>query len=218
MGRTKTSGRLPAECDWLPHFIEPAGRLCWAQIFGNDHAVEVEIGSGKGLFLVTAAMQQPGRNFFGIEIARKFAQFTAGRLARCSLRNARVARADARVVFREWLEPGSVAAVHIYFPDPWWKRRHKKRRIFTETLVHQIACALVPGGELHVASDVEEYFLQMQTLITADTAFQSIESTKSCDPEQSDLTNFERKYRRVGRPIWRADYRLNQANSKLLGQ
>ena len=211
MSRTKTSGRLPPECDWHSYFLEPTGPLAWREIFGNDHAVEVEIGSGKGLFLVSAAMQTPGRNFFGVEIARKFAQFAAGRLAQNSLQNARIARVDARLVFGEWLEAGSVAAVHVYFPDPWWKRRHKKRRIFTQELVSQIARAIIPDGELRVASDVEEYFRQMQTLTVAQGAFQSIELALDPEPHDNYLTNFERKYRRVGKPIWYAAYRRTDA-------
>jgi tRNA (guanine-N7-)-methyltransferase len=205
MSRTKTSGRVPKDCEWQSYFIEPAGPLRWAELFGNDHPVEVEIGSGKGLFLISAAMQTPSRNFLGIEIACKFAQFTAGRLAQYSLSNARIARVDARLVFAELLDAASVASVHIYFPDPWWKRRHKKRRLFTDSLVHQIARALTPGGQLRIASDVEEYFLQMQALIAARAVFQTIHDVEL---EENRLTNFERKYRLAGKPIWRCNYRL----------
>jgi tRNA (guanine-N7-)-methyltransferase len=209
MGRTKTSTvRLPPESEWRPYMIEPTGPLSWPQLFLNDRAVEVEIGSGKGLFLISAATLNPRRNFVGIEIARKFAEFSAGRLAEKSVANARILCGDARRVFSEWLVPASVAAVHVYFPDPWWKRRHRKRRIFNAGMVATIATALAPGGALHVASDVEPYFREIQAFIAAYGAFRPMEPPPPHDAADGveSLTNFERKYRRVGKPIWRGDY------------
>jgi tRNA (guanine-N7-)-methyltransferase len=212
MGRTKTSSLgLSSESEWKPYWLQPTERLNWIELFGNENAVEVEVGSGKGLFLVSAALRVPGRNFLGIEVSRKFAVFTANRLAQHSLRNARVAQADARRVLAEWIAPASIAAVHIYFPDPWWKRRHRKRRIVTDSLVSHIAHALVPGGELRVASDVEQYFGEIQETIAAHGQFHPLEMPVPHDAEHDVdyLSNFERKYRRAGKPIWRANYRLS---------
>ena len=209
MGRTKTSsGRLPREDELQPYLLEPTGPISWQDLFGNDHPVEVEVGSGKGLFLISAATQFPKRNFFGIEIARKFARFTAGRLAKRSLANARIAQADARRVLTEWLPVASVAALHVYFPDTWWKRRHKKRRIFTESFVTQISRVLVPHGELHVASDVEEYFREIEQLLNRHAAFSRAESARARHAEHDldYLTNFERKYRKVGKLIYRSHF------------
>ncbi len=210
MGSTKTSsGRLPPEHELQPYLLEPTGPISWQNLFGNENPVEIEVGSGKGLFLISAATQFPRRNFFGIEIARKFARFTAGRLAKRSLSNARIAYADARRVLTEWVPDSSVAAVHVYFPDPWWKRRHKKRRIFTESFVSHIIRVLAPQGELRVASDVEEYFRRIETVIASHTGLTRLESPMECDPAHdfNYLTNFERKYRKAGKPIWRANYR-----------
>jgi tRNA (guanine-N7-)-methyltransferase len=109
----------------------------------------------------------------------------------------------------------SLRAVHVYFPDPWWKKRHKKRRVFTDELVAQIARSLQPGGELRVASDVEEYFRLIQHLIAARPSIQEQAVSELSVPQHSRdyLTNFERKYRLEGRPIFRAHYRLERPGS-----
>ena len=98
--------------------------------------------------------------------------------------------------------------MHVYFPDPWWKKRHKKRRVFTDALVAQVERVLQPGGELHVASDVEEYFTLIRELIAASPRFRERPVPEPKDPEHEldYLTNFERKYRLEGRPIYRAIY------------
>ncbi|MEX0613133.1 MAG: methyltransferase domain-containing protein, partial [Pirellulales bacterium] len=100
-----------------------------AVLFGRVAPLEVEVGSGKGLFLQTAAAAMPERNFLGIEIAPKYARFAAARLARQALTNAVVIHGDAQRLFAELLPEDSLSAVHVYFPDPWWKKRHHKRRV-----------------------------------------------------------------------------------------
>src|SRR4051812_3618280 len=116
-----------------------APRLAWGSIFGNQAPVEIEVGFGKGLFLLTASQERPEVNFFGIEIERKYQLSTANRIAKRHLHNVRLACTDARLFLRDWVEPGSVTAVHVYFPDPWWKKRHHKRRLFTAEFA--AACA-----------------------------------------------------------------------------
>src|SRR5262249_8729343 len=124
--------------------------------------VEVEVGFGKGLFLLTEATARPGVNFVGVEIERKYQLFAATRTAKRGLRNVRLACGDARAFLRERVPDASVAAVHGSFPAPRWKRRHHKRRVFTEDFARQCVRVLSPGGRLHLATDVGDYF----TLIT----------------------------------------------------
>jgi tRNA (guanine-N7-)-methyltransferase len=209
MARTKTSSiRLSPDDQLQPYLLEPTGPLSWPDIFSNDHPVEVEVGCGKGLFLVSAAGNCPRCNFFGIEIAHKFARFTAAQLARHSLINARVAKADAQRVLTEWITDASVAVVHVYFPDPWWKRRHRKRRIFTDSFLIQVVRVLVPGGQLRFATDVSDYFDEILRRIESQPALIAAELPDE-HPPQHDLdylTNFERKYRKVGKPVYRAGY------------
>ena len=116
------------------------------------------MGSGKGLFLRTAAAARPEVDFLGIEVAQKYAQFAAAALAKAGLQNALVAGGDALRIFYELIPDDSLAAIHVYFPDPWWKKRHKKRRVMRESFVRDAERTLRPGGSLHFWTDVEEYF------------------------------------------------------------
>ena len=189
-----------------PLYLEPTGLLHWPAVFGNTQPVEVEVGCGKGLFLILAATQRPDRDFFGIELSRKYALFAADRVARRCLQNVRVARADGRQVLAHWVPDASVCVLHVYFPDPWWKRRHQKRRLFTEEFVGHAARILTPGGELRVATDVEEYFQVMRRLVEQHHSFALLELPPERQPEHDldYLTNFERKYRQAGKSIFRA--------------
>jgi tRNA (guanine-N7-)-methyltransferase len=177
-----------------------------AAIFGNDHPVELEIGSGKGLFLASAGAGRPGHNFLGIELSRKYARLAAERVIKRGLANVRVWPGDACTVLTRQIPDAGVRAVHVYFPDPWWKQRHKKRRVFTETLVAAIVRSLEPNGELHVATDVEEYFDVIRSLIDAEPRLGAMPPPPVREPEHNldYLTNFERKFRLEGRPIFRA--------------
>jgi tRNA (guanine-N7-)-methyltransferase len=177
--------------------------VTWSHVFGNDAPVEIEVGFGKGLFLLTASQQRPDVNFLGIEIERKYQLFTANRLAKRNLHNVRLAYGDAREFLKAKVPAGSVQAVHVFFPDPWWKKRHHKRRLFTADFAAACARVLQDSGRLHVMSDVEEYF----EIITGLLGTQTRLTRQSNADLQSDFrTNFERKYRLAGKPIYGASY------------
>src|SRR5262245_66388009 len=111
----------------FPHGETP---VAWTSVFGNDHPVELEIGSGKGLFLANAAAARPRHNFLGVEMSRKYAQRAIERVAGLRRINVRVVVGDARQFVARFVPTSSLRAVHVYFPDPGWKARHKKRRVF----------------------------------------------------------------------------------------
>ena len=144
--------RLPVE-ELATYLVEVDGSrapavIDWHDLFGNANPVEIEVGFGKGLFLVNSAQARPQTNFLGIEIERKYTLFTATRLAKRSLRNAKVAAFDARGFLESHVTAESVSAMHVYFPDPWWKNRHRKRRLFTEAFAGACAPRACPGGVL----------------------------------------------------------------------
>lgn len=177
-----------------------------ALLFGREAPLEVEVGTGKGLFLRTAAAEARDRDFLGIEISQKYARFAAAKLAEKCRPNACIVYGDAQRVFREVLAGESVWVVHVYFPDPWWKKRHLRRRIWSESFARDVERVLAPGGTLHFWTDVESYFQQVRTLLA--------EHTKLAGPldvaEQSpahDLdyrTHYERRTRLEQLPVFRA--------------
>jgi tRNA (guanine-N7-)-methyltransferase len=179
------------------------------RLFGRRAPLEVEVGSGKGLFLRSAAAERPDVDFLGIEIARKYARFAAAALAKRSLTNAIVVVADAARVFRELLPDESLAAVHVYFPDPWWKKRHKKRRLMRESFVRDAERTLRPGARLHFWTDVEEYFHTTLDLLARHTHLDGPhEVPESLAEHDLDFrTHFERRMRLDGEPVYRAEFR-----------
>jgi tRNA (guanine-N7-)-methyltransferase len=218
-------GRLPTETlerylldvphprtppDLLRQRLAESAAVCLdgAQLFGNDCPVEIEVGFGKGLFLLNESRRCPNTNFLGIEIERKYVLLTADRLARRETANVRLACTDALWLLRDRIAAESVAAVHVYFPDPWWKKRHRKRRLFTLEFAQQCVRVLQPSGRLHFVSDVAEYFAETQEMLRGLAALRPIPWPEPLDAkdELDYLTNFERKYRKEGRPIYRAMY------------
>jgi tRNA (guanine-N7-)-methyltransferase len=177
--------------------------LDWAAIYGDDRPIEIEIGSGKGTFLVAAARDRPDTNFLSIEWARSYAEHVRDRVRRHGLRNVRVVRADAARFLDDRVPPASVSALHLYFPDPWPKKRHHKRRLVTPTFVATVAEVLAPGGELRFATDHAEYFAEARLHFEADPRLEPVPVVE----DAAFLTNYERKYRAEGRPIHRARYR-----------
>jgi tRNA (guanine-N7-)-methyltransferase len=176
--------------------------LSWPTLFGNDHPVEIEVGFGKGRFLIESAQARPAIDFLGIEIERKYAMETAARVSNRSLGNVRVTCTEALWFFRTYVPGRSVAAVHVYFPDPWWKRKHKKRKLFTADFARETARILRTDGVLHFATDVAEYYEQTLAMLREQGLF--VENPGGEDA--AIATNFEAKYRLEGRPIHRTRF------------
>jgi tRNA (guanine-N7-)-methyltransferase len=187
--------------------------LDWSAIFSNDHPVEIEVGFGKGLFLVSAGLARPKVNFLGVEIVRKYQLFTATRLAKRGLKNVQVACTDARLFLRDRVADHSVQGVHVYFPDPWWKKRHQKRRVFTAEFVAQCVRILRPGGILHAATDVEDYAHLITGLVAFQPLLRLLPAPEANIPSHDldYLTNFERKFRKQGKPIYRLRYERSES-------
>ena len=213
----RASRRLPLEAlaPYLldvphPRFLRPDSPslalgppIDWRALFGNEHPVEIEVGFGKGLFLLTQGEARPATNFLGIEIERKYTLLTATRIAQRALQNVKVVCTEARWFLKERVAAASVAAIHVYFPDPWWKTRHRKRKLFTRDFAEGCARVLQAGGRLHFATDVADYYAETVEMLKEVPALRLL-PTPAVD--ENSLTNFERKYRQEGRPIYRALY------------
>ncbi len=190
------------ELDQLTPPLEPC------DFFGGPAPLEVEVGSGKGLFLATAAAEQRDRNYLGIELARKYARYAAARLAKHQLENACLICGDAVRIFREFLTAETAAAVHVYFPDPWWKKRHRKRRVIQADFLKDVERVLQTEGRLHFWTDVEEYFSESIDLVRATTALAGpyVVPEVGAAHDLDFRTHFERRMRQSDRPVFRAEF------------
>ncbi|MCE5276426.1 MAG: tRNA (guanosine(46)-N7)-methyltransferase TrmB [Planctomycetaceae bacterium] len=179
------------------------GPLDLAGLFGNARPVEVEIGCGKGTFLLTRAKARPEVNFIGLEYARAYALYCADRFRRAGLENVRMLAADAGAFFKTALGEASVQRVHIYFPDPWPKRKHHRRRLIQPAFIEQVRRVLTAGGLLQIVTDHREYFEQIRRVLAEASGFATIDFPSMTDAAgEITGTNFERKYIAQGRPFY----------------
>src|SRR5918993_4887680 len=179
--------------------------LVWRDVFGNDHPVELEIGMGKGTFLTEQAKARPEVNYFGIEWARWFWRYASDRLRRSGCLNARTVRAEAGYFLAEFVPPASVSVLHVYFPDPWPKARHHKRRLIQPKFMPLVERVLAPGGRLQVVTDHQGYFEEnIEPTVRAAAGFTVVDYNRPGSAGEGEFvgTNFERKYAREGRPFY----------------
>ncbi len=188
----------------LLNIHEEQGYLRWPEVFENDHPVQIEIGSGKGAFLVAAATEQPQCNFLGIEWARAYCNFAADRLRRRGLYNCRMVRAEAFGWIQAHVAAASVAAVHIYFPDPWPKSRHHKRRLIQPAFIEQVWRILAPLGKMRIVTDHQGYFSYMEETLRSCPFLPRVPFDSPLTGSDGMLvgTNFERKYAGENRPFY----------------
>jgi tRNA (guanine-N7-)-methyltransferase len=198
----------PPVLDLKPYFRtldDLSAPLDWPTFFGNENPVELDVGCGRGLFLFGASTSQPAINYLGLELDYHEGRRAARRLWKRAQPNARVLGGDARIALTKFVPAESVSAVHVYFPDPWWKRRHKRRRLFTDEFVDLAAGVLERGGLFHSWTDVEEYFGVIRSLMDHHAAFKALPPPEETAPAH-DLdyrTSFERKKRQLGATIYR---------------
>lgn len=180
----------------------PLGRDLWHEIFANQLPVWVEIGPGGGEFLIAVARQHDQRNFFAIERSASRASAIERRIQRTGIENARVLNADASCVL-PLLPEACVAGYFVQFPDPWWKRRHGRRRLWTQEFVAALPRTLIGGGTIEMVTDVEEYFSVAQSHLGAESALECVVAGSA----EYTATSFARKALARGDSIYRSVHR-----------
>ncbi len=183
----------------------PDEKIDFVRIFGRPAPLHIEIGAGKGTFLLSQAKAQPGDNFLGIEWARRYYRYAVDRIGRWGLTNVRIIRADAAAFLADSVPDDCVDCFHIYFPDPWPKKRHNKRRLICPANVEHLIRCLKSAGQLRIATDHADYFEQIRTVLAArENELKEIDFIRPAGAETGEWagTNFERKYAKDQRPIY----------------
>ena len=174
-------------------------------MFGNGRPVELEIGCGKGTFILARAQARPEVNLLGVEWARAYCLYAADRCRRAAVTNVRMLRIDAALLTNKLIAPQSLWRVHIYFPDPWPKARHHRRRLIQPAFVARLHELLQPGGQLLIVTDHLDYFEHIRRVVARATGFVPVPFPQMGDTEGELVgTNFERKYIAQGRPFYKA--------------
>lgn len=202
-GRMGT-GQQRALVELGPRYVLPfeACALDLEAVFGRSAARIVEIGFGMGDATASVAAAMPGQDFIGIEVHEAGVGALLKRIGEMGLTNLRILRHDAVEVFNHMLPPDSLAGVHLWFPDPWHKKRHHKRRLVQPPFVHLLASRLAPGGYLHCATDWQPYAEQMLEVLRGEPLLANTEAGFAPRPAWRPLTKFEQRGLRLGHGVW----------------
>jgi tRNA (guanine-N7-)-methyltransferase len=177
----------------------PEGPLDVAAWFGREAPVLLEIGSGMGETTAKLAEAAPELNYLAVEVYPPGLAQLMMRAEALGLTNLRLLRGDAVVLLEQHIAPGSLSGVRIFYPDPWPKKKHHKRRIVQPDVVATIASRLIPGGTLHLATDWENYAEQMLEVCSAEPQLRNLHSGWAPRPDWRPLTKFESRAEEDGR-------------------
>ena len=209
-GRLTPSQARALETLWPRWGIEPPPAvLDLDALFGRHAPRTLEIGFGNGENLAGLALRHPERDYLGVEVHEPGVGHLLLRMEREALGNIRIARHDAIEVVARWLPPASLDEVLIFFPDPWHKKRHHKRRLVQAGFLEQLARAMAPGARLHLATDWADYAGQMLALCDASPCFENATpgGGYAPRPETRPVTKFERRGLRLGHEVFDLLYR-----------
>jgi tRNA (guanine-N7-)-methyltransferase len=177
-------------------------RLDLDQAFERSAPTILEIGFGMGETTEQIALARPQENFLGVEVFNAGVGALLKRIEGSALQNIRIIQHDAVEVLRDMIAPNSLAGVHIYFPDPWPKKRHHKRRLIQPPLIELLSSRMAPGAYLHCATDWEHYALQMLEVLSAETSLANTAENFAPRPDFRPLTKFENRGIRLGHGVW----------------
>ena len=204
-GRMTTSQAQALDKLWPQYGLEITDQLIdFTDLFGNANPVTIEIGFGMGDSLVRMAEQHPERNFLGIEVHGPGVGALLAGVDKLGLTNLRVIQDDAVKVLEQMIGNGSVACFQIFFPDPWHKKRHHKRRLIQPAFVNRLISKLASNGQIHCATDWQPYAEQMMQVLSDSAALQNT-CGDQCYVENQQLrpsTKFEKRGERLGHGVW----------------
>ncbi len=183
----------------IPYVVQP---LDLAATFGRDAPKILEIGFGMGDATAAIASAHPENDYLGIEVHSPGVGSLLNQIQECALANLRIIQHDAVEVLRDMIPDASLAGVHIFFPDPWHKKRHNKRRLIKHDFVALIARKLAPGGYLHCATDWEDYAIQIMEVLSGEPALTNTADGYAPRPDYRPLTKFEQRGLRLGHGVW----------------
>ncbi len=197
-------GQQRALAELGPRFVLPyeAQALDFAAVFGRDAPTVLEIGFGMGDATAQIAAALPGTNFIGIEVHAPGVGALLKRIGELGLTNLRLVQHDAVEVLESMIPPHSLAGVHVYFPDPWHKKRHHKRRLIQPQWIGRLVTRLAPGGYLHCATDWQPYAEQMLQVLGAEAALVNTAETYAQRPAWRPQTKFETRGLKLGHGVW----------------
>ena len=199
------SGQVRAIADWGPQFMVPYqsdGAIDWSLHFGRQAPRIVEIGFGMGAATAEIAAMHPQNDYLGLEVHEPGIGALLKLIHDQSLANIRIIQHDAVDVLEHMVAPESLAAIHIFFPDPWHKKRHHKRRLIQPPLVTLLASRLQVGGILHCATDWQPYAEQMLEVLKAEPMLVNTAESYAPKPDYRPLTKFERRGLALGHGVW----------------
>lgn len=173
-----------------------------AVTFGRSAPTILEIGFGMGETTTAIAQAHPEHNYLGVEVHSPGVGSLLKQIDEHGLSNLRIVQHDAVEVVENMLAPACLAGIHVFFPDPWPKKRHHKRRLIQPPFVDLLATRLAPGGYLHLATDWEEYAQQMLEVAQAEPALANLAEGFAPRPDHRPLTKFEARGRRLGHAVW----------------
>ena len=178
-----------------------------AAAFGRAAPLILEIGFGMGETTEQIALARPQDNFLGVEVFEAGVGALLKRIEACGLDNVRIIQHDAVEVLQYMIAPNSLAGVHIYFPDPWPKKRHHKRRLIQPPLISLLASRMASGAYLHCATDWEHYAVQMLDVLSAEPVLANTSDGFAPRPDYRPLTKFEQRGLRLGHGVWDVIFR-----------
>jgi tRNA (guanine-N7-)-methyltransferase len=187
-----------------PRFVLPfaAQPLDAPAVFGRRAPLVLEIGFGMGAATAEIAAQRPDTDFLGVEVHTPGVGALLKRIGEQGLGNLRIVQHDAVQVLEQMIAPASLAGVHVFFPDPWHKKKHHKRRLIQSPLVALLASRLTPGGVLHCATDWQPYAEQMLEVLSAEPLLENTAAGYAPRPDYRPLTKFEARGLRLGHGVW----------------